>query len=165
MQIPFLEDAFDLRFASALGDQQHPFLRFGQHDFVRRHAGFALRHEGDVDLHAGAAARAHLRRRTRQARGAHVLDADERVRLHHLEARLEEQLLHERIADLHRRALLRRLLIELGRGHRRAVDPVAAGLRADVVHGVADAGGDALDDVGCLGDPEAEHVDEGIAGI
>ena len=61
----------------------------------------------DVDLDAGAAARSHLGRRTGQTGGAHVLDADERVGLHHLEARLEEQLLHERIADLHRRPLLR----------------------------------------------------------
>ena len=33
---------------------------------------------------------------------------------HQLEARLEQQLLHERIADLHRRALGLRLLVELG---------------------------------------------------
>ena len=61
----------------------------------------------DVDLDAGAAARSHLGRRAGQPGGAHVLDADERVGLHHLEARLEQQLLHERIADLHRRPLLR----------------------------------------------------------
>ena len=89
----------------------------------------------------------------------------ERVGLHHLEARLEQQLLHERIADLHGRALLRRLLVELRRRHRRAVDAVAAGLRADVVDGVADARRHALDDVGRLRDAEAEHVDERIAGV
>ena len=149
----------------ALGDEQHPLLRFGQHDLVRRHAGLALRHERDVDLDAGAAARSHLGRRAGQPGGAHVLDADERVGLHHLEARLEQQLLHERIADLHRRPLLGRLLVELRRRHRRAVDAVAAGLRADVVDGVADAGRDALDDVGRLGDAETEHVDERVAGV
>ena len=96
---------------------------------------------------------------------AHVLDADERVGLHHLEAGLEQQLLHERIADLHRRPLLRRLLVELRRRHRRAVDAVAAGLGADVVDGVADAGRDALDDVRRLRDAEAEDVDQRVAGV
>jgi hypothetical protein len=36
----------------------------------------------------------------------------------------------------HGRALLERLLVELRRRHRRAVDAVAAGLRADVVDGI-----------------------------
>ena len=165
VEVPFLEDALDFGFAALLGDEQHALLRLRQHDLVRRHAGFALRHERDVDLDAGAAARSHLGGRAGQAGRAHVLDADERVGLHHLEAGLEQQLLHERIADLHRRALLRRLLVELGRRHRRAVDAVAAGLRADVVDGVADAGRDALDDVRRLRDAEAEHVDQRIARV
>ena len=93
----------------------------------------------DVDLDARAAARAHLAGRAGQPGGAHVLDADERVGLHHLEARLEQELLHERIADLHGGPLLRRLLVELRRRHRRAVDAVAPGLGADVEHRVADA--------------------------
>ena len=128
-------------------DEQHPLLRFGQHDLVRRHAGLALRDERHVDLDARAAARSHFGRRTGQTGGAHVLDADERVGLHHLEARLEQQLLHERIADLHGRALLGRFVVELRRRHRRAMDAVAAGFGADVVDGVADAGRDAFDDV------------------
>ena len=109
----------------------------------------------DVEVDAGAGARGHLARRAGQAGGAHVLDADQRVALHHLEARLEQELLHERIADLHRRTLLRRRLVELRRRHRRAVDAVAAGLRADVVDRVADAFGAALDDVARLRDAEA----------
>ena len=56
MQIPFLEDALDFRLASALDHHQHALLRFGEHDFVRRHTGLALRNERDVDVHAGAAA-------------------------------------------------------------------------------------------------------------
>ena len=59
--------------------------------------------------------------------------------------------------------LLFRLLVELRRRHRRAVDAVAAGLGADVVDGVADAAGRALDDVVVPGDAEAEHVDQRIA--
>jgi len=44
-----------------------------------------------------------------------VLDADERVGLHHFEARFEEELLHERIADLNGRPLLGGLFSALGR--------------------------------------------------
>ena len=51
---------------------------------------------------------------------------------HQLEAGLEQQLLGERIADLHGRALLLGLVVELGRGHGGAVDAVAAGLGADI---------------------------------
>ena len=88
-----------------------------------------------------------------------------RAGLHRLEARLEQQLLHERIADLHGRPLLLRLLVELGRRHRRAVDAVASGLGADVVDGVADARRRALEDVVAARDAEAEHVDQRIAGV
>ena len=101
-------------------------------------------------------------RRAGQPRSAHILNADERVGLHHLEAGLEQELLHEGIADLYSGALLRRFFVELRRRHRGAVNAVAAGLRADVVHGVADAGRHALDDVGRLRDAEAEDVDERI---
>ncbi len=165
MQVPLVEDALDLRFAAALHDEQHPLLRLGEHDFVGRHAGLALRDEGDIDFNARPAPRAHLRRGAGEAGRSHVLDPDERVGLHHLEAGLEEQLLHERIADLHRGALLRRLVVELGRGHRRAVNAVAACLRAHVIHGIPDTGRHALDDVRCPGDAQAEHVHQRIAGV
>ena len=105
------------------------------------------------------------RRRAGQARGAHVLHADAGIGRHDLEAGLEQQLLHERIADLHGRALLRRLLVELGRRHRRAVDAVAARLGADVVDGIADAARAALDERIVPGDAEAEHVHERIAAV
>ena len=165
MEIPLVEDCFDLRLAPFLDDEQHALLRFGEHDLVRRHAGLALRDAADVDLDAAAAASAHLRCRAGQAGRAHVLDADERVGLHQLEARLEEQLLHERIADLHRGTFLRRLLVELGRRHGRPMDAIAAGLGADVVDGVADARRVALDERIGLRDSEAEDVDQRIARI
>ena len=41
---PLLEDAKNFILAAALGDKQHAFLRFAQHDFVRRHVRLALRH-------------------------------------------------------------------------------------------------------------------------
>ncbi len=165
VQVPLLEHALHFRLAAALDDEQHALLRFRQHDLVRRHAGFPLRHARDVDFHADAAARSGFRRRARQARGAHVLHADARVGRHHLEARLEQQLLHERIADLHGRAFVRRTVVELGRRHRGAVDAVAARLGADVVHRIADAARHALDERVMPRQPEAEHVDERIASV
>ncbi len=92
---------------------------------------FADRHLREVDLDAAAGASRHLEGRGRQAGGAHVLDPDDGVRLEELEAGLHQELLGEGIADLHGRALLLRLVAgELLGGHRRAVDAVAAGLRA-----------------------------------
>jgi hypothetical protein len=50
------------------------------------------------------------------------------VRREDLQARLEQQLLHEGVADLHGGALLLALvLVELGARHGGAVDAVAAG--------------------------------------
>ena len=43
MQVPLVEDLLDFGLTPFLDDQQHALLRFGEHDFVRRHAGFALR--------------------------------------------------------------------------------------------------------------------------
>ena len=97
----FSKIALDLLLAALLDDEQHALLRLRQHDLVRRHPGLALRHVRHVDLDADAAARAHLAGGAREARGAHVLDADERVGPHHLEACLEQELLDEGVSHLH----------------------------------------------------------------
>ena len=107
VEIPLREDRFDLGFAAALDHQKHPLLRLGEHDLVGRHACFPLGHERHVDLDADAAARPHLAGRRGQPGRAHVLDADQGVGLHHLEAGFQEKFLHERVAHLHGRTLLR----------------------------------------------------------
>ncbi len=114
VQIPLLEDLLDLVLAAPSHDEQHPLLRLGEHDLVGRHAGLALRNVSDVDFNPGVAASPHLAGRTGQPGGTHVLDTDERVGLHDLETRFEQQLFHERIADLHVGSLLGRRLVELG---------------------------------------------------
>ena len=108
MQVPLLEHRFDLPLAPGLRDEQHPLLRFREHDLVRGHAGLALRHERHLDVHTALAARTHLGGGAGQAGRAHVLDADQRVGLHDLEAGLHEELFHEGIADLHGGTLLGR---------------------------------------------------------
>ena len=63
---------------------------------------------------------------------AEVLHADREPALEQLEARLDQPLLLERVADLHRRPLLLRARLEAGRReHARAADAVATGRRAE----------------------------------
>ena len=148
-----------------LDDEQHALLRFGEHDLVRRHAGLALRHVlTSISMPTPPRAPISQVEQVRPAAPMSCTPISASV-CHQLEARLEQQLLHERIADLHRRPLLRRLLVELRRRHRRAVDAVAAGPGADVVDGVAEPAGLALDERVGLGDAEAEHVDQRVAGV
>ena len=60
VQTPLLEDLENFVFAAFLGDEQHALLGFGEHHFVRRHAGFALRDQVEIDLDADSAAAAHF---------------------------------------------------------------------------------------------------------
>ena len=98
-----------------------------------------------------------------EARRAHVLDGDDRVGRHQLEAGFEQQLFGERIADLHRRALLFRILVELGRRHGRAVDAVAPGLGADIDDGIAGALGGRQEDLVRAREADAHRVDQNVA--
>ena len=120
-------------------DDEHALLRLAQQDLVRRHAVFAHRHLRHVDGDADVAALRHLGRRRRQARRAHVLNGDDVAAANQLERRLEQQLLGERIADLHARALRVALVREVLRRERRAVNAVASGARADRDDRIADA--------------------------
>src|SRR5258707_883742 len=51
-QAPLFEDAEDFVLAAFIGDEEHALLAFREHDFVRRHAGFALGDEIEFDLDA-----------------------------------------------------------------------------------------------------------------
>ena len=110
IEAPLCEDAQNFVFAAFFGDQQHALLAFGEHDLVSAHAGFALRHAVEFDVEAHAAARAHLAGGAGEAGRAHVLNADDGAGLHGFKAGLEQQLLHERVADLDVGALLLRSL-------------------------------------------------------
>src|SRR5262249_27530201 len=82
-----------------------------------------------------------------------------------LETGFEEQLLHEGIADLDSRTFFGRRLVEFRRGHRRAMNSVAAGLGADVVDGVADAARLAFDDRIVPREAETKDVHQRIASV
>ncbi len=110
--------------------------------------------------------RGHFHGGTSKTCGAHVLNCDHRAGLHGFEAGFEQQLFHERIADLHVRALLLRLLGELSRGEQRsAVDSVASCFCADVDYGIAYALGFGQKNFFFFGDAERERVDERVLRI
>ena len=97
--------------------------------------------------------------------GAHVLDRDHRAARHQFEAGLEQELLGEGVADLHRRPLLGGIFVEFGGGHRRAVDAVASGLGAEIDHGQADAGRLRVEDPVGPRDAGGKGVDQDVAVI
>ncbi len=165
VESPLLEDAEDFVLAAFLGHQQHALLRLAQHDFVRRHAGLALRHEVELDLQSYAAAPAHLAGGTGQAGRSHVLDADHRAGLHGFQAGFEQQLLQERIADLHVGTLGLRLFAELFARHGGAVNAVAAGLGADIDHRIAFAGGLGVEDLVAAHQSQRKRVDQRISRV
>jgi hypothetical protein len=104
VQVPFREHALDLALAALLHDDEHALLGLREHDLVGVHPGLALGHAVELDLDAGAAAARRLARRARQPGRAHVLYPDDEPRdLHHLEACLDEELLHEWVPLLHGR--------------------------------------------------------------
>ena len=138
-ELPLGADRLDLLHPPGLGHHQHPLLRFGEQDLVRRHPGFARRHQSGVDLDADAAARRHLGARAGETGGAHVLDGDDQTRGDQLQAGLEQQLLGERVAHLDLRPACLALLGQLLGGEAGAVDAVASGARADREEHVADA--------------------------
>ena len=105
-QVPLVKNAFDFVLAARLDDDEHALLRFAEHDFVGRHVGARCGTLVQFDLDAGAGARGGLAGRTGQARRAHVLNAGHGVGGQQFQARFANQLFHERIAHLHRAALL-----------------------------------------------------------
>ena len=158
------------RVAVAGGDDgEHALLALGRHHLEGLHARLAPGDDVDVDVHAHAAARRGLRRRAGEAGAAEVLDPDHQAAVEQLETRLDEPLLLEGVTHLHARPLgvvAVAVLAEGGRGqHAHAADPVAPGGRAEQHGQVPLAGGrpehEALDGQ----DPEAQHVDERVAGV
>ena len=137
-------------------------MRFAEHDFVRRHGGFALRDIIQFQFDAGGRARAHLATGARQTGGAHVLDADHETFLHGFQTCLQQKLFHEWVADLHVGPLCARIFTETGRGHGRAVDAVSSGLRADIDHGIADAVRSSVKNFVLFKDSECERIHERV---
>ena len=78
-QIPFVENPFYLGFAALVDDDEHPLLRFGEHEVVAGHVRRALRHLVQLDFNSRSGARRRFTGRTGQSRRAHVLNARDRA--------------------------------------------------------------------------------------
>ena len=165
VEAPLREDAQHFVFAAFFGDEQHALLAFGEHDLVGAHAGFALRNEIELDIEAHAAARAHLAGGAGEAGRAHILNADDGARLHGFKAGFEQQLLHERIADLHIGALGLGAFVEFFAGHGRAMNAVAAGFGAYINDRIARAAGLGVEDFVFANKAESECVHQRIAAV
>jgi len=100
-EIPFFKDGTDFVFLTFFDDDEHAFLGLGEQDFVRRHAGFAFRHEVDVDFNACSASAGGFASGAGEAGGAHVLDTGDAATGEEFEAGFEEEFFAEGVADLH----------------------------------------------------------------
>ena len=144
-------------------NHQHPFLAFRKHDLISAHARLTGGYAVEIKLDPDPALRRHLEGRTGKSRRAHVLYRHDRVQVHEFEARLDQQFFGEGIADLHRRPFRLRLIVEFGRCHGGAVNPVASGLRAHIDHRIADARGRRIENP-VLGRQSHGHgVDQDVA--
>ena len=148
-----------------LEHHEHALLAFREHHLVGAHAGLARRDAIEIEIDAEIALGAHLDRRAGQPRRAHVLDRDHAAGFHDLEAGFEQQLLGKGIADLHGRTLLFREVVELGRGHRGAVNAVASGLRAEIDDRHVHAGRRRVENLVGIGQAHRHRVDQDVAVI
>ena len=146
-----------------LRDDQHALLRFAQENFVRRHAGFALRHFGEIDLDAGAAAAGGFAGRTGEPGRAHVLDAGDRVGREQFQTGFEQQLFLEWIAHLNRGPVFARFFGQFPRGERRARQSIASGLRADIKNRIANPAGRAARQLLMPQNAETKNIHQRIA--
>ncbi len=145
-------------------DRHHPLLGFAHEDLLRRERGVAQQHVVEGDVHAALAVGGELGGGAGDAGGAEVLDALDDLGGEQLEAALDEDLLRERVAHLHGRALGRLGVVEGLRGEDRgAADPVAAGARPEQHDLVAHARSVGQSDVVVAQHSHGERVDERVA--
>jgi len=149
----------------AVSHDEHPLLGLGEQNLVRRHPRLARGNARQVDLHADAAPRGHLGRGRRESRRAHVLDRDDVAGGDQFEARLQQQLLREWIADLHLRTAPLALLCQLLGGKRGAVDAVSSGAGAEHEQRVAHAMRRRRDQVLLPEQADTHRVDEWVAAV
>ena len=149
---------------SGRDDRGHALLRLAHEDLLGSQRRVAQRHGIEPHVHAALAVARELARGARDARGAEVLDALDEPGVQHLERALDEQLLHERVADLHGGTLGGAAVVEgLRREDRGPADAVAAGLGAVEHDEVADAARAREVDVLVAHRADAERVHERVA--
>ena len=111
MQIPFLENFFELPLTPFGYDDQHTLLTLGKHDFIGIHSGFPLRNQIQIDFNARVPTGCGFTGGTGKPGSSHILNTHNQAgNGHHLEAGLKEEFLHKGIPFLHRRPILRTFL-------------------------------------------------------
>jgi hypothetical protein len=105
VELPAVADLLDCGQVLGTDDRDHPLLALGDHDLPGLHLLLAERNVVELDVDAAAAR--HLGERGREPRGAAVLERDDEVAVDELEARFDQLLAGEGVADLHRRPLVR----------------------------------------------------------
>ena len=124
-ELPAVEHRLDGLEHLRADDRDHPLLALGDHHLPGLHSLLAQRHAVEVDVDPESAAISEsddaMPAAPQSWSDSTSPDDDE------LDGRLDQLLPRERVADLDRRPLLRRALVELlAREHGRAADPVAA---------------------------------------
>ncbi len=147
-------------------DGAHALLRLAHEDLLRRERGIAQQDAVEPDVHAALAVGRQLAGGAGDAGAAEVLDALHESGVQHLEGGLDQELLHERIADLNAGSLRRAAFGErLRREDRDSADPVAAGAGAVQDDEVAHALGAGEVDVLVPHRPHAQCVDQRVAEV
>ncbi len=166
LDVPLRADLQEGVEVGGLDDRHHPFLRLAHQDLLRGERRVAERDQVELDVHATVARAGELGGRAGEPGAAEVLDAGDHARGEQLEGALDEQLLHEGVADLDAGPLGGSSLVEgLAREHGDAADAVAAGAGAVEDDAVAGSGGLRQVEVLVAQHADAERVDQGVAEV
>ena len=165
VELPAVAEGLDRRQVLWVDDRDHPLLALGDHDLPRLHVLLAERDAVEVDVDPATSA-SHLGERGCEPCRAAILERNDEVALDELEARLDQLLAGEGVADLDRGPFVRSLLAELLAGEdARAADPVAPGGRAVEEDDVARAARLRLEHALPGEEAHAHRVDEAISGV
>src|SRR5680860_753469 len=171
LDVPFRTDRHEGVYVRRFGDRHHAFLRFAHQDLFGRQARIAQWHGVEFDVHTAVAGAREFTRRARQSGTAKVLDARDHAGLEQFQGALDEQLLHEGVADLDARAFrgaarsIDASVKGFGREHGHAADAVAAGAGAIQNYLVTCAAGVSEMEVFVAEHADAKRVDKRVAQI
>src|SRR5690606_9404982 len=163
LDVPLGGDGEELLQRIRPDDRHHALLRLGHEDLTGGEL-LAQEHLVQLDVHAAVAVGGELGGGAGDTGGAEVLDALDDAGGEHLQAALDEHLLHEGVADLDGGPLGGAGLVGGGAGEDGgAADAVAAGAGAEEHDLVAHARGVGEVDVLVAQHAEAQRVDERVA--
>jgi len=170
LNIPFAINLNYVVFKSFFSHNEHPFLRFGEHDFVSTHANLTNRNKVKINLYAPCSfffdsPCAHFRGGTCNAGSAHILQADDIAGCDGFKGSFKEKLLGKRISHLNTRTFVFRGFTEIFRSECRSVDAISSGRGAYNKHRITFAKGSCTHCFMMLHDADRHGIDQRIACI